>query len=85
MASSAQFTVAGTAVEIVPAYGENRLVLLHNSNDHPAFIGNASVTSSTGFQFTKDTDQEIWVPIGSSLFAITAGSTTTVSVLMLKP
>lgn len=86
MASSAQFSVAGTAVEIVPAYGENRLVLLHNSNDHPAFIGGSSaVTSSTGWQFTKDTDREIWVPIGSSLFAITAGSTTTISVLMLKP
>jgi len=85
MASSAQFAVAGTAVEIVPAYGENRLVTLHNSNDHPAFIGNASVTASTGWQFQKDTDQEIWVPIGSSLFAITAGSTTTISVLMLKP
>ena len=86
MASSNQYAVAGTSVKIVEKYGENRLVLLHNSNDHPAYIGGSSaVTSSTGWQFTKDTDQEIWVPIGSELWAITGGSTTTISVLMLKP
>ena len=86
MASSAQFAVAGTSVQIVTSYGENRLVLLHNSNDHPAFIGgNSAVTTTTGWQFTKDTDQEIWVPIGSELWAITGGSTTTISVLYLKP
>ena len=86
MASSAQFAVAGTSVQIVTAYGENRLVLLHNSNDHPAYIGGSSaVTTTTGWQFTKDTDLEIWVPIGSTLWAITGGSTTTISVLLLKP
>lgn len=86
MASSAQFAVAGTSVRIVEKYGENRLVLIHNSNDHPAYIGGTSaVTSSTGWQFTKDTDQEVWVPIGSELWAITGGSTTNISVLYLKP
>jgi hypothetical protein len=86
MASSAQYAVAGTSVQIVTAYGENRLVLLHNSNDHPAYIGgSAAVTTTTGWQFTKDTDQEILVPIGSELWAITGGSTTTISALYLKP
>ena len=86
MASSNQYAVAGTAVKIVEKYGENRQVLLHNSNDHSAYIGGSSaVTSSTGWTFTKDTDQEIWVPIGSELWAITGGSTTTISVLYLKP
>ena len=86
MASSAQYAVAGTSVQIVTAYGENRLVLLHNSNDHPAFIGGSSaVTTTTGLQFAKNTDLEIWVPIGSTLWAITGGSTTTISVLLLKP
>jgi hypothetical protein len=86
MASSAQFAVAGTSVEIVSVYGENRLVWINNSNDHPAFFGgNSSVTSSTGFQLKKDANIQIYVPLGSSLWAITGGSTTTISVLYLKP
>ena len=86
MASSAQYAVAGTAVEIVPAYGENRLVWLNNSNDHPAFIGGSSgVTITTGFQLKKDANMQIQVPIGSELWAITGGSTTTISALYLKP
>ena len=86
MASSAQYAVAGTAVKIVTAYGENRLVWLNNSNDHPAFIGGSSaVTSSTGFQLKKDANMQVQVPIGSELWAITGGSTTTISALYLKP
>ena len=86
MASSNQYAVAGTAVQIVTAYGENRLVRLSNSNDHPAFIGgSSSVTISTGLLFEKATSIEIWVPIGSELWAITGGSTTTISALYLKP
>ena len=86
MASSAQFAVAGTSVQIITAYGENRLVRLSNSNDHPAFVGGSSaVTTTTGLLFDKSTSIEIWVPIGSELWAITGGSTTTISVLLLKP
>jgi hypothetical protein len=86
MASSAQYAVAGTAVQIVTAYGENRLVWLNNSNDHPAFIGGSSgVTITTGFQLKKDANMQIQVPIGSELWAITGGSTTTISALYLKP
>jgi hypothetical protein len=86
MASSAQYAVAGTSVQIVGIYGEHRVVIVHNSNDHPAFIGGTSgVTSSTGLLLPKDSTQEIPVPIGSTLWAITGGSTTTISVLYLRP
>jgi hypothetical protein len=86
MASSAQYAVAGTSVQIVTAYGENRLVWLNNSNDHPAFIGGSSgVTIITGFQLKKDANMQIQVPIGSELWAITGGSTTTISALYLRP
>jgi hypothetical protein len=86
MASSAQYAVAGTAVQIVTAYGENRLVWLNNSNDHPAFIGGSSgVTITTGFQLKKDANMQIQVPLGSELWAITGGSTTTISALYLRP
>jgi hypothetical protein len=86
MASSAQYAVAGTSVQIVTAYGENRLVWLNNSNDHPAFIGGSSgVTITTGFQLKKDANMQIQVPIGSELWAITGGSTTTISALYLRP
>lgn len=86
MASSAQYAVAGTSVEIVSTYGEHRVIIVHNSNDHPAFIGGSSaVTSSTGLQIAKESSLEIPVPIGSTLWAITGGSTTTISVLYLRP
>jgi hypothetical protein len=61
-------------------------VWLNNSNDHPAFIGGSSgVTITTGFQLKKDANMQIQVPIGSELWAITGGSTTTISALYLRP
>jgi len=78
--------VNSTAQIIVEAYGENCRVVLHNSNDHPCYIGGSDVTSSNGMQFPKDSNLDFLVPIGSVLYAATAGAnTTTVSVLYLEP
>lgn len=86
MASSKQLLVNSTAQILVEAYGENRRVLLHNSNDHPCYLGGVGVTNSTGMQFPKDTDLDFLVPIGSVIYAATEGAnTTTVSVLYLEP
>lgn len=86
MASSKQVLVNSTAQIIVEAYGENRRVVLNNSNDHPCYLGGSDVTSSNGMQFPKDSNLDFLVPIGSVLYAATAGAnTTTVSVLYLEP
>lgn len=86
MASSKQLLVNSTAQILVEAYGENRRVLLHNSNDHPCYLGGVDVTSSTGFEFPKDSNLDLLVPIGSVIYAATNGAnTTTVSVLYLEP
>jgi hypothetical protein len=86
MASSKQLTVNSTAQLLIESYGENRRVILHNSNDHPCYLGGASVTSSTGMEFVKNTNLMFDVPIGSAIYAATAGNqTTTVSVLYLEP
>lgn len=86
MASSKQLLVNSTAEILVESYGINRRVLLHNSNDHSCFLGGVGVTSSTGLNFPKDTDLDFLVPIGSVIYAATAGNnTTTVSVLYLEP
>jgi len=86
MASSKQVLVNSTAQIIVEAYGENRRVVLNNSNDHPCYIGGSDVTSSNGMQFPKDSNLDFLVPIGSVLYAATDGAnTTTVSVLYLEP
>ena len=86
MASSKQLTVNSTAQILIESYGENRRVILRNSNDHPCFLGGADVTSSTGMQFQKDTSLDFLVPIKSVIYADTAGNnTTTVSVLYLEP
>jgi hypothetical protein len=86
MASSKQLTVNSTAQILIESYGENRRVILRNSNDHPCFLGGAGVTSSTGMQFQKDTSLDFLVPIKSVIYAVTDGNnTTTVSVLYLEP
>jgi hypothetical protein len=86
MASSKQLLVNSTAQILIESYGENRRVILRNSNDHPCFLGGADVTSSTGMQFQKDTSLDFLVPIKSVIYAVTAGNhTTTVSVLYLEP
>lgn len=86
MASSKQLTVNSTAQLLIESYGENRRVILHNSNDHPCYLGGANVTSSNGLQFPKDTNLDFIVPIGSAIYAATeAAQTTTVSVLYLEP
>jgi hypothetical protein len=86
MASSKQLLVNSTAQILIESYGENRRVILRNSNDHPCFLGGADVTSTTGMQFQKDTSLDFLVPIKSVIYAVTAGNTTTtVSVLYLEP
>jgi hypothetical protein len=86
MASSKQLTVNSTSQILIESYGENRRVILRNSNDHPCFLGGADVTSSTGMQFQKDTSLDFVVPIKSVIYAVTASNnTTTVSVLYLEP
>jgi hypothetical protein len=86
MASSKQLLVNSTAQILVESYGENRRVLLTNSNDHPCYLGGPGVTSSTGLEFSKATSLELVIPIKSVIYAATNGAnTTTVSVLYLAP
>jgi hypothetical protein len=86
MAVSKQLLVNSTAQILVESYGENRRVLLHNSNDHACYLGGPGVTSSTGLDFPKATSLELVIPINSVIYAATAGNnTTTVSVLYMVP
>jgi hypothetical protein len=86
MAISKQLLVNSTAEILVESYGENRRVLLTNSNDHPCYLGGPGVTSSTGLEFPKATSLELVIPIKSVIYAATSGAnTTTVSVLYMVP
>ena len=86
MALSKQLLVNSTAEILIESYGENRRVLLTNSNDHPCYLGGPGVTSTTGLEFPKATSIELVIPIKSVIYAVVAGNnTTTVSVLYLAP
>jgi hypothetical protein len=86
VASSKQLLVNSTAQILIESYGENRRVLLTNSNDHPCYLGGPGVTSTTGLEFPKATSIELVIPIKSVIYAATNGAnTTTVSVLYLAP
>jgi hypothetical protein len=74
MATSAQVTVTTTAAVIVPASPFDQTVLLH-SGSGAVYVGDSTVTSSTGFRL--DNGDKIVLPVGDheALYAITSSGT----------
>jgi hypothetical protein len=76
---TAHITATTTAVLLVAADPHDQTVLLHTESGS-AYVGNASVTSSTGFKI--DSNNKVTLPLGAyeALYAITASGSTTVYV-----
>jgi len=74
-----QKTVTTTATLLVTADPHDQTVLLHTASG-ACYIGNASVTASTGFRIDNNT--EVTLPLGAyeALYGITASGTDTVYV-----
>ena len=69
---SAKITVTDEATLIIAADDTNRTVYLKHSDDnHPVYLGNASVTITTGYELTKDETIAIVVPQKETLYGIT--------------
>lgn len=73
-------TVGTTATLIVEPDNKNRVVYLH-SGTGSIYIGGSDVTSSTGVHLTNGTTIEIALPLGESIYGITAASSQTMRVL----
>ena len=76
---TAQVSVSTTATLLVAADPHDQTVLLHTASG-ACYLGNASVTSSTGFKIDNNT--EVSLPLGDyeALYAITSSGTDTVYV-----
>ncbi len=76
---TSQVTVTTTATLLVAADPHDQTVLLHTAQG-ACYIGNAAVTSSTGFKV--DNNNEVTLPLGAyeALYAITSSGTDTVYV-----
>ena len=74
-----QTTVTTTATLLVAADPHDQTVLLHSAQG-AAYIGNATVTASTGFKI--DNGDKVTLPLGAyeALYAITSSGTDTVYV-----
>jgi len=80
---SAQITVGTSAVEIIPASDVTRHVYLHHDSNQSIWIGDATVSNSTGFHLHKTTYHELVLPTNSPLYAIADLAGQTVDVLYL--
>jgi|LakMenEpi02Jun12_1017388.scaffolds.fasta_scaffold00486_8 hypothetical protein len=76
---TSQVTVTTTPVLLVAADPHDQTVSLHAASG-ACFIGNASVTSTTGFKL--DNQDKVTLPLGAyeALYAVTASGTDTVYV-----
>jgi hypothetical protein len=69
---SAKITVTDEATLIIAADDTHRTVYLkHSHENHPLHLGNASVTTTTGYSLTKDETLTIVVPQKETLYGIT--------------
>ena len=73
--STAQFTIGTAATQIVAPDDMAQRVIVHNNDSaQQIFLGNASVTTSTGIHLDGKEEREITLNPGESLFAISSGS-----------
>ena len=78
---SSDYTVDGTAVEIVPTDESNRTVYLHVLGNNIVYLGDSTVTTSTGTPTEKGAIPfAVFVPANETLYAI-AGATEHIRVL----
>ena len=77
MLVSEAYTI-GTAVTKIAVAGSSPLHLnLHNESGQAVYIGDASVTSSTGFHIDQHEHFELTLYSGNELYACTAANTAT--------
>ena len=79
---STTHTVTTTASEIITSSASARYVYLHVVGNGTVYLGDSTVTSTTGLQTQKNTTPiEFFIPRGNSLWAVTASATEDLRIL----
>ena len=76
---SASTTVTTTATLLIDADNQNRTVYIHPNAT--VYLGNATVTSTTGLHALANTTGAYVLPLGEKIYAITATGSATVLTL----
>lgn len=80
---SAQVVVGTTATLLVPADNVNRVICIHALSNTPVYLGDSTVTTSTGYLLEKDDGALVVnLPIAETLWAVVSTGTETVTVLL---
>ena len=74
-------TVATTPTLIVASDDQNRWIYIHNAGGAKIYVGDSSVTTSTGFHIGNGESQQIFVPLNETLYGVVASSTNVINVL----
>ena len=73
-------TTVGTTATLIcqlPAGLKYTAVSIYNNDNNPIFLGDASITTSTGTQVTsKAVASQLWLNAGDKLYAVSAAGTT---------
>jgi hypothetical protein len=82
---SAKITVTDEPTLVIAADDTHRTVYIqHSHENHPLHLGNASVTTATGYSLGKDETLTIVVPQKETLYGITTEDDT-VDVFIITP
>ncbi len=80
--TSTQITITTSPTLLVAASSNPQLIHLHlHENTDNVYIGNETVTTSTGLRLIKQDAFDINIAPGNSLYAIISTSTATVSLI----
>lgn len=80
---SAQVVVGTTPTLLVAADNINRVILIHALSNTPVYLGDSTVTTSTGYLLEKDDGALVVnLPISETLYAVVSTGTETVTVLL---
>lgn len=74
-------TVAVTPTLIVAADNINRTVYIHNAGGAKIYIGDGSVTTTTGYHIGNGESQELYIPINQTLYGVVVAGTNNIQVL----
>jgi hypothetical protein len=74
-------TVTTSPTLICLADNKWRTIYIHNGGGAKIYVGNSTVTTSTGFHIGNGESQSIEVPLGETLHAVVASSTNIINVL----
>ncbi|CAB4203785.1 hypothetical protein UFOVP1387_15 [uncultured Caudovirales phage] len=77
---SSAVTVTTAATLLVDADNQNRVVYLHTTSGS-TYLGDSTITSSSGLHVPNNQTIEIHLPLGETLYGVTNTGTTNVRVL----